>query len=91
MVGPHQRDRKNHQVSDALLLVAAILGVAAASFLVARSPSFWIGLVKVVVTALLPKLLKAIRPKNFTKKQRDQIARGEDPFSIRPFGRQKGE
>jgi hypothetical protein len=91
MVGPHQHHRKNHQVSDALLLMAAMLGVAAGSFLVARSPRFWIGLGKVVMAALLPKFLKAIRPKNFIKKQLDQIARGEDPFSIRPFGRQKGE
>lgn len=91
MVSPHQHNRKNHQVSDALLLAATMLGVAAASFLVARSPSFWIGLGKVLVTALLPKIIKAIRLKNFTKKQRDQIAKGEDPFSIRPFGRQKGE
>jgi hypothetical protein len=91
MVGPHQRNWKNHQVSDALILVAAMLGVAAASFLVARSPSFWIGLGKVVVTALLPKFLKAIRPKSSTKDQRDKIAQGEDPLSIRPFGRQKGE
>jgi hypothetical protein len=43
------------------------------------------------VSAALPNIIKALRPKNFTKKQLDQIAKGEDPFSIRPFGRQKGE
>jgi hypothetical protein len=68
-------------VIDALLLMAALLGVAAASFLVARSPRFWIGLGKVVAAALMPKLLRAVRPKNFTKKQLEKIARGEDPLS----------
>jgi hypothetical protein len=78
-------------VTDTLLLAAAMTGVAAAAFLVARSPVFWFGLGKVIFTALMPNIIKAIRPKNFSQKQLDQIARGEDPFSIRPFGRQKGE
>jgi hypothetical protein len=78
-------------VTDALLLAAAMTGVAAAAFMVARSPVFWFGFGKVIVFALLPNIIKAVRPKNFTKKQLDQIAKGEDPFSIRPFGRQKGE
>jgi hypothetical protein len=78
-------------VTDTLLLAAAMTGVAAAAFMVARSPVFWFGLGKVIVAALMPAILKATKPKNFTPKQLDQIARGEDPFSIRPYGRQKGE
>jgi hypothetical protein len=78
-------------VTDAALLAAAMMGVAAAAFMFARSPVFWFGLGKVIISALMPNIIKAIRPKNFTAKQLDQIARGEDPFSIRPFGRQKGE
>jgi hypothetical protein len=78
-------------VSDTLLLLAMMAGVAAAAFVIARSPTFWLGLIKVVLAAMLPRLTKALRPKNLTKKQLDQIAQGEDPFSTRPFGRQKGE
>jgi hypothetical protein len=78
-------------VSDTLLLLAIMAGVAAATFVIARSPTFWLGLIKVLLTAMLPSLTKTLRPKNLTKKQLDEIARGEDPFSTRPFGRQKGE
>ncbi len=73
-------------MTDALLLLAAMIGVGAAAFLVARSPSFWIGLGKVVMVQLLPTVLRIFRPKNFTKEQLDKIARGEDPFRDRPKG-----
>jgi hypothetical protein len=78
-------------VIEALLVMAAMLGVAAATFFAARSPSFWFGLGKLALNALVPKFIKALRPKNLSPKQKDQIAKGEDPFSGRPFGRQKGE
>lgn len=68
-----------------------ILGVLAAAFLVARSPAFWIGLVKVVVLALMPKFLKALKPRNLTAAEKEKIARGEDPFDVRPFGRGRGD
>ena len=78
-------------MTDTVLFAPVMLGVTAAAFAIARSPVFWFGLAKMIITAAMPDIVKAIRPKNFTKKQRDQIAKGEDPFSIRPFGRQEGE
>ena len=73
-------------MTDALLLLAIMIGVGAAAFLVARSPSFWIGLSEVVMVQLFPAVLKIFRPKNLTKEQLDKIARGEDPFRDRPKG-----
>ena len=73
-------------MTDALLLLASMIGVGAAAFLVARSPSFWLGLVRVVLPQLMPNIWKVIKPKNFTKAQLDKIARGEDPFRDRPKG-----
>jgi hypothetical protein len=73
-------------MTDALLLLAAMIGVGAAAFLVARSPSFWIDLVKIVLGQAMPNIWKIVRPKNLTKVQLDKIARGEDPFRKRPKG-----
>ena len=73
-------------MTDALLLIATMIGVGAAAFLVARSPSFWIGLIKVVLVQLMPNIRKMIKPKNLTKAQLDKIARGEDPVRDRPKG-----
>lgn len=74
-------------MTDLLLLLATMMGVGAAAFMVARSPLFWIGPVKVVLGRLTPQIWKIVKPKNFTKEQLDKIARGEDPFRTR----QKGE
>jgi hypothetical protein len=73
-------------VTDAVLLIATLIGVCAAAFLVARSPSFWVGLVQIVLGQLTPHIWKIVRPKNFTKEQLDKIARGQDPFRKRPKG-----
>jgi hypothetical protein len=73
-------------VTDAVLLIATLIGVCAAAFLVARSPSFWVGLVQIVLGQLTPHIWKIVKPKNFTKEQLDKIARGQDPFRKRPKG-----
>jgi hypothetical protein len=73
-------------MTDALLLLATMIGVGAAAFLVARSPMFWIGLVKIVLVQAMPHIWKIVRPKNLSKDQLDKIARGQDPFRKRPKG-----
>jgi hypothetical protein len=73
-------------VTDALLLGATIIGVCAAAIMVARSPSFWVGLAKIVLGQLMPNIWKIVKPKNLTKEQLDKIARGQDPFRDRPKG-----
>jgi hypothetical protein len=86
MVCAHQHNRQGDQVTDALLLTATMIGVGAAAFLVARSPSFWFGLAKIVLGQLMPNIWRIVKPKNFTKEQLDKIARGQDPFRERPKG-----
>jgi hypothetical protein len=86
MVCAHQRNRQGDQVTDGLLLGATMIGVCAAAFLVARSPIFWVGLVRVVLAQVMPDIWKIVKPKNFTKEQLDKIARGQDPFRDRPKG-----
>jgi hypothetical protein len=73
-------------MTDALLLMATMIGVGAAAFLVARSPRFWVELFGIVLGQLAPNIWTIIKPKNFTKEQLDKIARGEDPFRKRPKG-----
>ena len=73
-------------MTDALLLMATMIGVGAAAFMVARSPRFWLGLVQIVLSQLMPHIWKIARPKNWTKEQLDKIARGQDPFRKRPKG-----
>ena len=46
------------------LYLASILGVFAAAFLVARSPVFWIGLAKIIITNILPIILKRMPPED---------------------------
>ena len=70
-------------MTDLALLIAEMFGVSAAAFLVARSPAFWFGIFKLGFSALMPKVWRIIRPKNFTKEQLEKIARGQDPFSER--------
>jgi hypothetical protein len=73
-------------MTDALLLLATMIGVGAAAFLVARSPIFWIGLIRIVLSQLIPNIKNMIKPKNLSKDQLDKIARGQDPFRKRPKG-----
>lgn len=47
---------------DILLFLAALLGLAAGGFMVARSPSFWVGMGKEVFKSLLPILTKRLPP-----------------------------
>ena len=86
MVCAHQHNRQGDQVTDAVLLGATLIGVCAAAFMVVRSPSFWVGLVEIVLGQLMSHIWKIVKPKNFTKEQLDKIARGQDPFRERPKG-----
>jgi hypothetical protein len=82
-----------------LLVIAVLLGVGGASFLVFRSPSFWIDLGTVALKALKPQIIKLFftlsKPKDLTVKEKELISKGEQPNlkgeNARPFGRQKGE
>jgi hypothetical protein len=76
---------------DLALLTAMMMGVAAAAIMVARSPIFWLGLARVIISAATPNIWKIIKPRNMTQAEKDKYLRGEDPFSDRPFGRQKGQ
>ncbi len=49
------------------------------------------GLGRVIIHAALPQIFRVIKPRDLTPQEKDQIARNQDPFSTRPFGRQKGE
>jgi hypothetical protein len=49
---------------EALLIGAVILGLFAGGVLVARSPSFWIGLVTVMIQAALPIIAKRMDPED---------------------------
>lgn len=75
---------------DVALLLAMMAGVAAAAFVVGRSPLFWFGLARVLLNAATPKILKAFKPHNLTKEEKDQILTGQDPFSGRLNNRHKG-
>lgn len=46
---------------DALLLAALVLGLAAGGVLIARSPTFWLGLALVVFDRLQPYLIILLR------------------------------
>jgi hypothetical protein len=72
------------------LLVAAILiGLGAGAFVVARSPTFWLGLSVTAARAALPLVLKALKPKDWTQEQLDRIAMGEDPWNISRLDHEK--
>lgn len=66
-------------MTDVLLYLAAIVGVAAAAFIVARSPAFWWGMALTIFKSAWPYLLMAVKPKDYTKEQLDRIARGQEP------------
>lgn len=84
---------------DILLLIAALVGVGAACFLVARTPDFWVGLAIVVLQRAWPYLVKAfiaasvyigkpMSPED-EKAWHQSIRRAEewDPFRKKPRGR----
>lgn len=80
----------NEGLITGLLVTAILLGVGAAAFVVARSPSFWIQLVIVGFKAALPFILKRKSPEEEAK-DRERVAQGKDPYNPRPFGHEKGE
>lgn len=47
---------------DAILFLALVLGLAAGGFMVARSPTFWIGFAVEVFKRILPVLAKRNTP-----------------------------
>lgn len=58
-----------------LAISAAIIGIAASGFLVARSPTFWVGLGMELFKRALPFILKRMSPEE-EKKWRDNYLRG---------------
>ena len=63
-------------MTDALLLIAAMAGLAAGGVLVARSPAFWLGLATLVVKRLLPVILRRMPPEEEAA-WRKRVSRGE--------------
>lgn len=63
-------------MTDALLLIAAMAGLAAGGVLVARSPAFWLGLATLVVKRLLPVILRRMPPEQEAA-WRKRVSRGE--------------
>lgn len=60
---------------------AVLIGVCAAAFLVARSPTFWIGLGKALFIQTLPLILKRM-PADKEQEWRDLQARGASKEEI---------
>lgn len=61
---------------DAIFFIVALIGLAAGFALVARSPTFWVGLALVVWTKAKPFLLKRM-PKEDEDEIRKAAMRGE--------------
>jgi hypothetical protein len=64
-------------VIDAVFFIVALLGLAAGGFLVARNPTFWVGLAMVVWKKLAPIVFKRM-PEEDEKKIQEAARRGED-------------
>ena len=79
----------NKGLITGLLVTAILLGVGAAAFVVARSPSFWIQLFYVGFTAALPFILKRKSPEEEAK-DHEKLARGQQVGNEKPWGHQKG-
>lgn len=62
---------------DAVFFVVALLGLAAGAALVARSPTFWVGMALVVWAKLKPFVFKRM-PKEDEDRINAAIRRGED-------------
>ena len=58
------------------LAVAVLLGAAAGTALVVRSPSFWLGMGRAVIIAVLPVLLRRMPPEEEAA-WRKRVSRGE--------------
>ena len=58
------------------LSVAVLLGAAAGTALVVRSPSFWLGMGRAVLMAVLPVLLRRMPPEEEAA-WRKRVSRGE--------------
>lgn len=64
---------------DGVLIAAAILGFAAGGFLVARSPSFWVGLGMVLFKAILPVIMKRKTPEEEAAWRKEELRGGHAP------------
>ena len=71
---------------DGVLALVLLLALVAGLLIMARQPTFWLGLVKVIIANLIPSLWKALKPRDFTPEQKDKIARNEDPLRKREKG-----
>jgi membrane protein implicated in regulation of membrane protease activity len=74
---------------DLLIYGAVILGVGAAAFLVARSPTFWLQMAVVAFRAALPFILKR-KSLEEEAKDHDRLARGKSIGNEKPWGHEKG-
>mgnify|MGYP006371048687 FL=1 len=59
------------------LYIAALVGMTAAAFIVARSPTFWVGVAMVIWRAVAPMLLKPEDPETRKRRQAVERAGGE--------------
>lgn len=66
---------------DAVFFAVALIGLAAGGFLVARNPTFWVGLAMVVWVRLRPILFKRM-PKEDEDKINAAIRRGEETTKL---------
>jgi hypothetical protein len=74
---------------QAFLMLASVLALASmcvSIFLAFQSPRFVAGLAAIIVEAILPSILKAIKPRNLTKAEIEKIVQGGSPFDNRPSG-----
>lgn len=82
---------------EPLLIAAAVLGICAGGVLVARSPAFWIGMAKVILTNAWPYLVRWLKPASPEELKRLDEGPGRSgdfkntKGSARPFDRGKGE
>lgn len=70
------------------LIGAVLVGVAAGTALVVRSPAFWVGLVAAMVRAGLPYLLRRMPPEREAEWRREQQAGRGDEW-LRNRGRKR--
>lgn len=61
--------------ASVLAVTIFFVGIGAGGFLVARSPTFWIGLATELIKRALPFILKRMPPEE-EKKWRDEYLRG---------------
>ena len=71
------------------VFAAILLGLGGGLFFATRSPSFVAGLAEIALKLALPKVLKAVAPKNLTPEQKDRLSEGKDPYNIPKFDHEK--